>query len=145
MIDIRVIDVEMVYNIRHNILRPHQSFDECKYDSDYKEHSFHIGGFYDGKLVTIASFCIESYHPFSYNNQYRLRAMATIDEYRNMGVGRMVIHFAENILKKRDVKLLWCKARTSALKYYEKVGFKTYGNVFDYPGIGEHIIMYKEL
>ncbi len=142
---VKTIEAQMTYAIRHSVLRPHQRLDDCKYDTDEKEHSFHIGAFDKGKLVTIASFCIEQYDGFDYSNQYRLRAMATISDYRNRGIGRQVVAFGEDILRKRHVPIIWCKARTSALNYYKKLGFTTYGTSFDYPGIGEHIIMYKEL
>lgn len=145
MFEVKMINPEMTYSIRHNILRPHQSIEDCKYTTDYEKGAFHLGAFYKGNLISIASFCIEKYPDFTVEVQYRLRAMATDKEYRRMGAGRAVISFAEAIIKERNVELLWCKGRTTVQGYYKKLGFRTYGEVFDYPPIGPHIIMYKQL
>lgn len=37
------------------------------------------------------------------------------------------------------------KGRISVQKYYRKLSFKIHGEVLDYPPIGPHIIMYKNL
>lgn len=145
MFEVKMINPEMTYAIRHKILRPHQSIEACKYTTDYEEGAFHVGVFYKGKLISIASFCIEKHLDFQFEKQYRLRAMATLEEYRKLGAGKAVVNFAESIIKERNFDFLWCKARTTAQGYYEKLGFRTYGEVFDYPPIGPHIIMYKKL
>lgn len=71
--------------------------------------------------------------------------MATLEAFRKIGAGRAIVKFAEEIIKERGYDFLWCKGRTTVQKYYEKLGFRPYGNVFDYPPIGPHIIMYKKL
>lgn len=145
MFEVKLIRPEKTYDIRHKILRPHQSFEDCKYTTDHEEGAFHVGAFYEGKLISVASFCIENHPDFHIEKQYRLRAMATLEEYRRLGAGRAVVDFAEKIIKEGRFKFLWCKARTTVQEYYEKLGFRTYGEVFDYPPIGPHIIMYKKL
>ena len=145
MFDIREIKAEMIYELRHTVLRPHQTIEDCKYDTDNKIGSFHIGAFYQGKLISAASLCLENYFDFPSEKQYRLRAMATLDNYRGLGAGRAVVAYGENLIREKGVELLWCKGRTTVGKYYSKLGFKPYGEVFDYPPIGPHIIMYKNL
>ena len=145
MFDIKIIDSEMTYNIRHKVLRPNQPIEDSKYDTDNQENSFHVGGFHNGQLISIVSFCIQNHPDFSSETQYRLRAMATLEGFRNKGVGRHLVDYAENIIKKRGYDFLWCNARTSAQQYYNKLGFKPHGEVYDQKYIGPHIILYKEL
>ena len=145
MFEIKKIDTSQTYEIRHRVLRPHQSLEDCKYDTDNEDSTFHLGAFYQGKLVSIGSFCIESHPNFPNDRQYRLRAMATLEDYRKLGAGKLLVSYAEDIIKKLGVNLLWCKGRTTVQAYYEKLGFTAYGDVFDYPPIGPHIIMYKRL
>lgn len=145
MLEIRTIKPEMTYNLRHNILRPHQSLEDCKYETDYEDDSFHIGAFHQGELIAVASFCIENHPDFKFHKQYRLRAMATHEKYRRLGAGRAVVEYAEDLIRDKGVYFLWCKGRTSVQEYYQKLGFTAYGEVFDYPPIGPHIIMYKDL
>lgn len=145
MFEVRRIKPEMTYTIRHRILRPHQAMEDCKYDTDNQDSAFHVGAFYQGKLISVASFCVEKHHDFPIEKQYRLRAMATLEDFRKLGSGRALVNHGENLLKEQGINLLWCKGRTTVQGYYSKLGFKAHGEVFDYPPIGPHVIMYKKL
>lgn len=145
MIEIRKIEPKMTYSVRHRVLRPHQTFEDCKYDTDHEDNAFHIGAFCQGKLISVASFCMENHPDFPIEKQYRLRAMATLEEFRRLGAGRSVVNYAEDFIKEQGVNFLWCKGRTTVQEYYSKLGFKVHGKVFDYPPIGPHIAMYKKL
>ena len=143
--DVRIIEPELTYTLRHIVLRPNQSIEDSIYATDREEGAFHVGAFIHRKLISVASFIIDSHADFPNEKQYRLRQMATLEEFRNLGAGRAIVNFAENIIKERGFDFIWCKGRTTVQKYYEKLGFESYGDVFDYPPIGPHIIMYKKL
>ena len=145
MFEIKEIIPEMIYEVRHTVLRPHRPIDDCIYDTDKNKGSFHVGAFHQGRLVSIVSFCIENNPDFNSEKQYRLRAMATLPEFRRLGAGREIVSYAEDIIKSRGYDILWCKGRTTVQEYYEKLGFEPYGEVFDYPPIGPHIVMFKSL
>lgn len=145
MLEVKRIELEMTYSLRHRILRPQQSIEDCKNDKDYEDATFHVGAFHQGKLISVASFCIDQHPEFLIEKQYRLRAMATLEDFRKLGAGRSVVNYAENIIKEKGFDFLWCKGRTNVQEYYSKLGFKAHGEVFDYPPIGLHIVMYKEL
>lgn len=145
MLEVRKIKPELTYKLRHKVLRPHQSIEDCKYDTDQEAGAFHVGAYYQDRLISIASFCIEKNPDFSIERQYRLRGMATLEEFRTLGAGRSLVAYAENLIKEQGIELLWCKARTSVQEYYHKLGFTIHGEVFDYPPIGPHIVMFKKL
>lgn len=145
MFDVKEIAPEMTYSIRHRVLRPHQTLHDCIYDTDFMDGSFHVGLFHNKQLISIASFNIENHPYFNSDKQYHLRAMATLPAYRNMGAGRTVVNYAEEKIRLKGFEIIWCNGRTSVQAYYEKLGFKPYGEIFDYPGLGPHIVMYKEL
>jgi GNAT superfamily N-acetyltransferase len=145
MLEVRKIKPEMTYSLRHSVLRPHQTVEDCIYDTDHEAYALHVGAFYQGSLISIASFCVEKNPDFSIEKQYRLRAMATREEFRKLGAGRAVVNYAENLIKKQGVDFLWCKGRTTVQEYYQKLEFKPHGDIFDYQPIGPHIVMYKKL
>ncbi len=142
---VKQIEREMTYQIRHRVLRQNQPFDACKLETDNIAGTFHLGAFLDDKLISIATFYPEKQRAFTAERQMRLRAMATLEQYRMQGAGSAIISHAESALKQDGVEILWCNARTGAQGYYDRLGFKTHGDVFDYPPIGPHIVMYKEL
>ncbi|MFD1851927.1 GNAT family N-acetyltransferase [Oceanobacillus bengalensis] len=145
MLGVRLIEPEMTYSLRHRVLRPNQSIEDSKYEIDHEAHTFHVGAFYQGKLISVASFVVENLPDFSIERQYRLRQMATLEEFRKLGAGRSIVDFGENIIRARGYDLIWCKGRTAVQEYYRKLGFDAYGDIFDYPPIGPHIVMYKKL
>lgn len=142
---IKLINPVDTYALRHQILRANQPIESCRYDGDEKEETFHLGAYIDGNLVSIASFYQEKSKLLQEGLQYRLRGMATLEEYRGKGVGSRLIYYAEALLKEREVDLWWCNARVSASRFYEKLGMRQYGEVFDIVPIGPHKLMVKKL
>ena len=136
---------EQMYNLRHRVLRPHQAFRACQYEKDYNADAFHLGIFHNDELISVASFYHEPIPGSEERGEYRLRAMATDESYRKQGAGRAIVRFAENVIEQQGGSVLWCKGRTSVQEYYEKLGFRPHGDVFDYPPIGPHIIMKKSI
>ncbi|MFC7391823.1 GNAT family N-acetyltransferase [Scopulibacillus cellulosilyticus] len=145
MVEVKLISAEETYEIRHKVLRPNQNIESCKFPSDNIEGSFDLGAFFENKLVSIASFYPEKNENVEGKVQYRLRGMATLDEYRNLKAGSALIKYGEKVLKERQVDAWWCNARVTASGYYKKLGLSVKGDVFDIPGIGPHKLMYKHL
>ncbi len=145
MIEVKPINAEDTYEIRHRILRPNQPLEACMYETDLLGGEFHLGGYYRGKLISIASFHKAEHSELEGEEQYQLRGMATLEGYREQKAGSTLIRHAEELLRKKGADLLWCNARTSVSGYYEKLGFSEQGEVYDIPPIGPHILMYKKL
>lgn len=143
MIEIKFISTEETYEIRKEILRRNITLTE-KNEDDFDESTFHLGAFIDTKLVSVATFMQNNHHYFD-GFQYRLRGMATLDEYQGKGFGRKLISRAEEVLKEKNMDVLWCNARVVALDFYKKSGFKIKGSKFDITLIGNHYVMYKIL
>ncbi|QUW22802.1 GNAT family N-acetyltransferase [Sporosarcina sp. Marseille-Q4063] len=145
MLVVKQINPEDTYQIRHTVLRPNQTINDCKYDDDFNENAFHLGAFLNGKLISIASYYEEQNKSFDGKIQYRLRGMATLNEFRNLRAGSALIEFAETILNDRLADLWWCNARISASSYYEKLGLSVFGDVFIIDPIGPHKLMWKKI
>ena len=145
MVQVRLIAATDTYTIRQEILRPTQSIDDCKYEGDLDESTFHVGAFVDGKLICIGSFYQEAQEGLEGDKPYRLRGMATLPAYRGNGIGKQLIEYSEEILNERGCELWWCNARTSAGRYYKKLGLIQLGDIFVIDPIGPHVKMYKKL
>jgi predicted GNAT family N-acyltransferase len=140
---IKEITANQTYDLRHKILRPNQTLDDCQYPLDMKSDTIHLGAFLNGQLVSIASFFHEKSDSFSFQNQYRLRGMATLPEFRNQKTGSELIKKAESIMKEKKAEIWWCNARTTVSNYYLKLGLEIEGIVFDIHPIGPHVLMWK--
>ncbi|MEI2663410.1 GNAT family N-acetyltransferase [Rossellomorea sp. LJF3] len=143
MIQFRKIRAADTYCIRQQILRPTQTIEECKYEGDMDESTFHVGAFDGDELICIGSFYQEAQEGLEGRRPFRLRGMATLPDYRSKGIGKQLIQYSENILKNEGCDLWWCNARTSAAPYYTKLGLRQSGDIFEIEPIGPHVIMFK--
>lgn len=142
---IKEIDANSTYQLRHKILRPNQTIDDCKYPLDLEDETIHLGAFINDKIISIASFFFEKNENFKAQKQYRLRGMATLPSHRNQKAGSSLVKKAEEIMIKNNIDLWWCNARTTVSDYYAKLGLEILGDVFDIDPIGPHVLMYKVL
>jgi GNAT superfamily N-acetyltransferase len=129
------------YPIRHKMLRPSGTVEDCMFQGDNDEMTFHLGAFVDKKLVSVASFYFENHPSFQDAYQYRLRGMATIPEHQGQGLSSSLLRTAFPVIKQNQCTLLWCNAREKAMGFYTKVGFQSSGELFTIQNVGKHMLM----
>lgn len=129
---IRRITVEETLPIRHSVLWPNKTMDECRVEDD--ESGEHFGVFIEGKLVCVASiFITELFNTKLLNKKQRtarLRKFATIEEYQGKGIGSAVLKHIMDLLQQQSVGMLWCDARENAMPLYERFGMRAEGERF---------------
>ena len=76
-------------------------------------------------------------------NAWRLRAMATADGFRGLGLGRLVLDAIVDHVAAVGGGLLWCGARIRAVPFYERAGFSILGDVYEEPHVGAHVLMWR--
>ncbi|MGM7684860.1 GNAT family N-acetyltransferase [Cytobacillus sp. Hm23] len=143
MIAVKQVNPEDTYEIRNEVLRPHQTIGACKYEHDHHHQSFHLGAFVNNRIVSVASFYNECHPLIDGHIQYRLRGMATLKKYRKKSAGSSLINYAEALMNEKNVDSWWCNARVSVCDYYEKLGLLPQGDIFEIYPIGAHKLMYK--
>ena len=57
--EIKFIIPPQTWDLRHRVLRPHQTLEDCVYSQDELKNSFHVGAFLGEKIVCVASFHFE--------------------------------------------------------------------------------------
>jgi len=142
---IKKISAIETYPVRHPVLRAGRPLEDCKFDHDDLETTFHLGLFEKNHLIGVATFLKNNSSSFPESNQYQLRGMAVLDRFQGKGLGAQLLNYAELELKLSQAELLWFNARERAVPFYSKLGYKTTGNTFDIKGIGSHYLMFKKL
>ena len=74
----------------------------------------------------------------------RLRQMAVTDNQQGKGIGRALMTFAENLARDHGFRKITMHARSNAVGFYEKLGYKIVGNEFEEVTI-PHYVMEKNL
>ncbi|MBR9812697.1 GNAT family N-acetyltransferase [bacterium] len=142
--NIKRVDAEQVWPLRHKLLRPHQALEESRYPGDEHRDAGHFAAFAGRKMVGITSVFHEA-HPDiddrSGEQQWRLRGMATAEAVRGTGAGGALLLAGIDHVVTRHGKVLWCNARTPAVGFYERHGFTVIGEEFEIDPIGPHYLM----
>ena len=68
--------------------------------------------------------------------------MATDTEHRVKGAGKNLFLKGLDILKKKNINMLWCDARINAIPFYEALNMKSLKETYHIPNIGAHKTMY---
>ena len=145
MILIKEIPSKDTLSIRSKILRPGQDLSTCIYPSDDDVDTFHLAAYVDNEKASIVSFYKEKNTAITSDAQYRFRGMATLENFRNIGLASDLLSFAFDKLVKLNIDDIWCNARINALELYRKKGMEICSEEFDIPGIGPHYLMKKSL
>lgn len=91
---------------------------------DDNPEAVHLAAYEDDVLVAA---CLILPMPFPVRpedaNAWQLRGMATAPGARNRGVGAQLLQAAVAAAQRRGGRVLWCEARSSAMRFYTKHGF----------------------
>ncbi len=142
-ISIKIITTKETFAIRHPILRKGRPIEDCIFNGDELQSTFHLGLFYNKKLIGTATFLKSNNDNFKEKNQYQLRGMAILTEFQGKHLGSYLLFEAEKLLKQKNIKLIWCNAREIAINFYKRHHYKIFGNSFQIEKIGTHYVMYK--
>lgn len=140
---VKLCQVNDLIELRHKVLRQGKPVSTCFFKGDNDDGTFHFGAYEDKNIIGCVSLMKKTHPEFHQNETYQLRGMAVLSDYRQKGIGKQLLDFATDHLLKKNINLVWCNVRTSALSFYQKNHFFTKGSEFNIPDVGPHILMYK--
>ena len=145
LVNVKEITTEETIAIRHQVLRQGKPIESCSFEGDNLSATFHLGLYYYGELIGVATF-IKNQHPnFTEEVQFQLRGMAILQQFQGKRLGNVLLKKGFQQIKLFNANLIWCNARETATNFYSKFGFNTYGKPFDVPNIGTHYTMFKNI
>lgn len=74
------------------------------------------------------------------SKEYKIERMATKKGYRKRGIGKGLVEYIIDHIKKQNTKRIWMQSQVRAQKFYETCGFKTVSKPYNLYGI-KHIDM----
>jgi len=129
-IEIQKVNADDLMEIRHVVLWPDKPREFVKVPED--ESGIHFGLYLNGALVSVISL-------FGDDQGIRFRKFATLPGFQGKGLGAKLLQYALAYAQTNGYSRMWCDARTDALGFYERFGFKK----FSEPFFKEHIEYYK--
>jgi len=126
-----------VWGLRYSVLREPlgMPYSTASFDGDELDTTVHLVAFSQDLLVGCVSVLIDAQKP-----SIQLRGMAVLADQQGSGIGAKLLAASYAIANDHQ-KGLWCNARHSAIPFYEKNGWTSYGPFFEIPIIGKHVAM----
>lgn len=144
--EVRLITAEETLPLRHALLRAGLPRETAIFPGDDAESSRHFGAFFEGKLVGVATIhFVPLLDQPDFDPAYQVRGMATAAEMQEQGAGRALLEACAAAAREAGAQWLWCNARTPALGFYTRHGFKTTGGIFEIQNAGPHVRMLRPL
>ena len=145
MQNIKKITTTETFPVRQAVLRAGKPIESCHFDGDNLETTVHFGVFSNQKLAGIVSAYKKNNTIFIEKEQFQIRGMAVLENYRKDGFGKTLLKYCEQHCTTEGISLIWFNARTEASGFYEKMGYQKKGDPFEINDVGPHILMFKNI
>lgn len=128
------VPIELTRPLRHEVLRPHQRLQDL---AGEESPGTYAAGAYEGAELVAVGLVAPDGEP----GGWRVRGMATLPRVRGRGAGAAVLRALLEHACVNGATRIWCNARTPALSFYERAGFRVASEEFELPHIGPHRVM----
>lgn len=118
---------EETHPLRRAVLRAGTPSDDVVFDGDELATTFHLGARVDGHLVAISTWLARPYPDRPGDPGYQLRGMATDPRHRGEGLAVALLEHGIERCRTGGARVVWARARDSALPFYTRFGFATIG------------------
>jgi predicted GNAT family N-acyltransferase len=142
------VPVERTFALRKAVLRPYLAADEpYSCPDDHLPETVALAALTaDDEVIGVARITPEP-PPFDSEHaaSWRLRGMAAVPKVRNMGVGSALLRGLIAHVATTGGGILWCNARVPARGLYERGGMLQWGEAWEEPEIGPHVVMWRNI
>jgi len=135
----RLAILDEILPLRHRILRDGLPFETAMFEGDDAPGTRHYVACRGNTVVACLTLMPSSLEG---RPAWQLRGMATDAIEQGRGLGRRLLEHALADAQ-RDVpdRIVWCNARTMAIGFYERLGWRVVSEPFDVPTAGPHVKM----
>jgi GNAT superfamily N-acetyltransferase len=129
--------------LRVRVLRQETPATTADYAEDNFDDVVHLGIRLDGDVVATSTWFLQECPESPSVPAMQLKGMAVDTTLQTTGFGRAIIDAGIALATERGARLVWARARDSAMGFYEKCGFTSVGDGFiDGPtGMPHHIVV----
>lgn len=134
------VSVETIIPLRHCMLRQGMPVASAHFPGDDEASTLHFAACaQDGAAVSCLTLMAAEWEG---EPAWQLRGMATAAEAHGRGVGRLLfLHALSEARQRNPAWPMWCNARTSAVGFYQRVGWEVVSDEFEIPSAGPHVKM----
>tara|TARA_B100000902_G_scaffold354332_1_gene366396 strand:+ start:75 stop:533 length:459 start_codon:yes stop_codon:yes gene_type:complete len=143
---IRTVSSKAVRPLRQKVLRPGKEYLTTIFPGDDEESSFHLAAYQEDVIVGCISFYSQDIEGWNSETPgFRFRGMAVEPSLQRQGLGKRLLLAGIQRTNELQGGYVWCNARSSARRFYEKFGMGVLGNEFEISEVGPHFLMVLHL
>ena len=142
---IQKIIAQDTYPVRHQVLRSGKPIESCQFDGDELGSTHHFGYYLNNQIIGVISLFEIKNEPFVAQKPFQIRGMAVLPSFQKQGIGEALVKEAEKFCTTQKADLIWFNARTSAVGFYQKMGYEIVGSEFEIKEVGPHFLMFKKI
>lgn len=147
-----VVPLDVIFDLRHAVLRTGLPADAARYPEDDLPGTFHLAVYDDegdgdeggdgapGAVVGCITFFPEPWPGAPGVPAHRFRGMGTAPGVRGRGYGAALLKAGVAEAAAAGAEIVWCNGRTSACGFYERAGFSAVGEEFTLEPSGPHFV-----
>jgi GNAT superfamily N-acetyltransferase len=106
----------LTWRIRKLAMYPEKEIKQMELSNDFE--GVHFGIYHEYELTGVVSLFVDG-------NKAQFRKMAVLPADQGKGFGKQLLLYVIDYCKQQRIETLWCNARTSAVVFYQKIGFVT--------------------
>ena len=162
-IQIEPADASQLIDLRHDVLRTNLPREAAYFEGDNAPDTQHFAAFHQDHQTIIGCVTLlnrpftlfpetditEDFQadyaellPILQTQAHQLRGMAVHPDYRNHGVGALLLNHVHDQCARQN-QYLWCNARERAMPFYLRHDWIRISNIFDIPTAGAHYQLCK--
>jgi predicted GNAT family N-acyltransferase len=133
-------ELDAAHAIRHEVFIIEQDVPhEIEWD-EFEDTALHMICLLDNKAVGTGRISFFGENETEVEKVAKVERVAVLKQHRNKGIGTIITKFLIDECKKRNAKTIYAHVQLHAKAFYDKMGFKGVGEIFDEAGI-DHIKM----
>jgi GNAT superfamily N-acetyltransferase len=133
------------YPVRHIVLRAGKPIESCQFQGDELETTNHFGYYINNQIIGVISIFEINNKQFLVQKSFQIRGMAVLPSFQKQGIGEALVKESEKFCTTQKANLIWFNARTTAVGFYQKMGYEIVGSEFEINEVGPHFLMFKYL
>lgn len=136
------VPVERILDLRRAVLRTGTTSSDPNYTEDELDGTVHLAVERDGNVIAASTWLPRPTPSAPDEPAFQLKGMAVADHLQGEGIGTILLDAGIARAAAAGARLVWARARDSALGFYLRHGFVVVGEAFidDITGLSHHVV-----
>jgi len=142
-LEIRRVSVTEILGLRMAVLRDGTPSQNPRYPEDDDADSVHLAALRHDEVIATSTWLPRPWPSEPTSPATQLRGMAVAKELQSSGVGGVLLLAGIDRARESGSRFVWARARDTAIRFYEKHGFRVVGDQFidEATGVGHHLVV----